>query len=64
MGEAVIRAYLCREAPHQIGEKLKCSRSTADRLVKIAEGYVSGYLDGGIEESGEEAAAAVAQVGR
>lgn len=50
LGDALLLSYLAGRSAADIGRKMQCSRSTADRMVKIAEGYVSGYLDGGCED--------------
>lgn len=49
-GEAVVLSYLCRKPLCQIARKLKVNRHQAAQLVRIGEGYVSGYLDSGTED--------------
>ena len=51
LGDAVLLSYLAGRSAADIGRELGCSTTSAHTMVKVGEGYVSGFLDGGCEET-------------
>lgn len=49
LGDAVLLSYLAGRSAAYIGRELGCSTTAAHTMVKVGEGYVSGFLDAGIE---------------